>query len=174
MPRLSLYMNIYILRHATAAEGGTDGILSDADRPLTSKGERRTLRAADAMGEMGLEFDCVLTSPLKRAHQTGEIVAHALGIQKRLKTVPHLAPGGSTRRLIESIKSHSPPAEDVLLVGHEPYLSDLIALLVFGEARAGVAMRKGGLCKLSAEALRNGRCASLEWLLTPKQLCLIG
>jgi hypothetical protein len=34
-------------------------------------------------------------------------------------------------------------------------------------------MKKGGLCKLTAEALKHGRCATLEWLLTPKQMALM-
>ena len=62
----------------------------------------------------------------------------------------------------------------MLLVGHEPYLSGLISLLVSGEATCAVVMKKGGLCKLSIESLKPGRCAALEWLLTPKQMGLMG
>jgi hypothetical protein len=35
-------------------------------------------------------------------------------------------------------------------------------------------MKKGGLCKLTVETLQAGRCATLEWLLTPKQMSLMG
>jgi phosphohistidine phosphatase len=59
------------------------------------------------------------------------------------------------------------------LVGHEPYLSELIALLIAGDAPVRITMRKGGLCKLSVDALQYGRCAVLEWLLTPKQMGLM-
>jgi len=45
-------------------------------------------------------------------------------------------------------------------VGHEPYLSGLIALLVFQVIRgAAVVMKKAGLCKLTVESLKHGRCA---------------
>jgi hypothetical protein len=36
-----------------------------------------------------------------------------------------------------------------------------------------VVMKKGGLCKLCIDELEADRCATLEWLLTPKQLCLM-
>jgi hypothetical protein len=52
-------------------------------------------------------------------------------------------------------------------------LSSLISLLVSGDASFAVVMKKGGLCKLSTESLKPGRCATLEWLLTPKQMALM-
>jgi len=55
-----------------------------------------------------------------------------------------------------------PPPESVLLVGHEPYLSGLISLLVSGDGSLAVVMKKGGLCKLSTDSLKHGRCAALE------------
>jgi hypothetical protein len=53
-------------------------------------------------------------------------------------------------------------------------LSDLISLLVSGARDFSVELKKGGLAKLSMEALKYRRCASLEWLLTPKQMGMIG
>jgi hypothetical protein len=44
---------------------------------------------------------------------------------------------------------------------------------VAGDSSVSIAMKKGGLCKLSAESLKAGRCATLEWLLTPKQMALM-
>jgi phosphohistidine phosphatase SixA len=60
-----------------------------------------------------------------------------------------------------------PVPENVLLVGHEPYLSRLIGRLISGNATAGIELKKGGLGKLEMAALRFGRCATLAWLLTP-------
>jgi phosphohistidine phosphatase SixA len=61
----------------------------------------------------------------------------------------------------------------VLLVGHEPYLGKLIALLAAGNTSLEVDFKKGGLCKLEAESLRYGRCAKLVWLLPPRQMELM-
>lgn len=164
-------MNLYLLRHGLATEPGEGGIKRDSDRPLTAKGERRTCRAGEAMRAMDLSFDLVLTSPYKRARQTAEIIADALDARERLHVAETLAPGGNSRRLIESINRRDPRPGEVLLVGHEPGLSELISVLVFGDATGGIVMKKGGLCKLEISSLTHSRCARLEWLLTARQLC---
>jgi hypothetical protein len=52
-------------------------------------------------------------------------------------------------------------------------MSEFIALLISGDTKTCVQMKKGGLCKLSADSLQYGRCAALEWLLMPKQMALM-
>ncbi len=77
--------------------------------------------------------------------------------------------------LIEELKrKHGKRERKVLLVGHEPYLSRLIALLISGNTSAAITMKKGSLCKLSIDNLVFGGCASLEWLLTPGQMRAVG
>ena len=60
-----------------------------------------------------------------------------------------------------------------VIVGHEPQLSRLIALLATGDTVAAIDMKKGGLCKLETEDLEYGHCATLAWLLTPRQMELM-
>ena len=167
-------MNLYILRHGIAVEPGTPGYERDADRPLTPEGKRKLRQIAEAMEALDLSFDLILSSPYLRARQTAEIVAEGLKARKKLELSDALAPGGSMGKLVELLHHLEPPPDNVLVVGHEPYLSGLISLLVFGEPALAVVMKKGGLCKLSIEALTHGRCAALEWLLTPKQMALMG
>ena len=166
-------MNIFVLRHGIAVELGSPGITRDSDRTLTPKGERKVWQVADAVAAMEICFQLILTSPYARARQTAEIVADALGAKKKLEETEHLTPGGSIKRLIEYIRGIKPAPESVLLVGHEPYLSELVSVLMAGDTSAAVMMKKGGLCKLSAETLTDGRCATMEWLLTPKQMALM-
>ncbi len=125
------------------------------------------------MMALELSFDRILSSPYVRARETAEIVADTLGLHKKLEFTDALTPAGDARRLIELINRSSPIPSGILLVGHEPFLSELISLLVSGKAGFPVLMKKGGLCKLSTEALLLGRCATLEWLLTSKQLLLM-
>jgi phosphohistidine phosphatase len=169
-----LAMNVYILRHGVAVERGSADYAQDADRPLTPKGERKLWRSAEAMEALGLSFDLILSSPYVRARQTAEIVADAFKARKKLEFSDALTPGGSPKELIQLLNSLNPAPEDVLLVGHEPYLSGLLSLLISGDSSFAIVMKKGGLCKLAAEPLKHGRCASLEWLLTPKQMALMG
>ena len=123
---------------------------------------------------MELEFDVWLSSPFVRARQTAEIVATAYRARNQPELVPDLAPDGSPRRLIRRLKGKHAAVENILLVGHEPYLGDLAGFLVSGQAGLPLALKKGGLCLLSAEALAEGPCATLEWLLTPRQLMALG
>ena len=166
-------MDLYILRHGIAVEPGTPGYETDADRPLTPEGERKLRQIADAMRALELSFDLILSSPYLRARQTAEIVAAALGARKRLEMSDALTPSGSIKKLVELLKRREPSPESVLLVGHEPYLSELISLLLSGKESFAVVMKKGGLCKLTTESLKPGRCATLQWLLTPKQMALM-
>lgn len=166
-------MNLYILRHGLAVDPGSPDYSKDSDRPLTPKGERKLWKIAQAMEDMELSFDLILSSPYLRARQTAEIVAEALALRKKLELSETLTPAGSTKKLIDSIRHREPAPKEVLLVGHEPYLSELISLLIAGNRDVAVTMKKGGLCMLCAESLEHGCCATLEFLLTPKQMCLM-
>src|SRR5581483_4187543 len=111
--------------------------------------------------------------PYLRARQTAEIVARALDRREQLHLTDTLVPGAKAREVIDLIQAGSQMPENVLLVGHEPYLSELVSLLVSGDTNLPVTLKKGSLCKLTVESLKPGRCASLEWLLTPKQMGLM-
>ncbi len=166
-------MNLFILRHGLAAELGDDGLpkdLKDADRPLTPKGKQRLWRTTEAMQAMEIKFDMVISSPLLRAMQTAQIVTEAMALRKRLILTDNLAPNGSPKLLIEQINQLDSRVKNILLVGHEPYLSKLIALLCLGNTTASLDLKKGGLAKMELKKLRGARCATLAWLLTPKQL----
>lgn len=164
-------MNIYLLRHGIAVERGTRGFENDADRPLTLKGEERMKSIALAMREMELEFDLILTSPYVRARHTAEIVADEFKARTILQNSEHLACDGDSKKLVTELTRLR--LENVLLSGHEPNLSGLISMLVFGDTSGSFLMKKGGFCKLSTESLKFGRCATLEWLLTPKQMLMM-
>ena len=166
-------MNLYILRHGIAVESGTPGYERDADRPLTPEGERKLGQIAEAMQQLELSFDVILSSPYLRARQTAEIVAEALNARKKLELSDALTPGGSTRKLVEYLNRLDPVPENVLLVGHEPYLSGLVSLLAAGSESTFVALKKGGLCRIAIESLKHGRCGFLMWLLTPRQMALM-
>jgi phosphohistidine phosphatase len=163
-------MELYILRHAIAVARGPEGSRPDRDRPLTAAGAAKLRRVVRGMTVLGLAFDRILTSPSRRARQTAAVVATALGAEAALERSPHLAPAGDPRALLAQVASWRAARPRVLVVGHEPYLSQLLAVLVSGDARTAVTLKKAGLCKLVAPTLRYGRCARLEWLLTPAQL----
>ena len=167
-------MNLYVLRHGLAVDLNARRLAKDSDRPLTLEGKRKLRQIAKAMQALDLSFDLILSSPYLRARQTAEIVAEAFSARKRLDFSENLIPGGSAKGLIKCLNDLDPMPENVLLVGHEPDLSQFISLWVTGSADSSFVLKKGGLCKLTAESLKPGRCAKLEWLLTPKQMGLMG
>jgi len=159
-------MEIYILRHGIAVARGTRGYKKDSDRPLTEEGVEKMHEIAKALANMDLKFDLILSSPFVRAQQTASIVADELGGD--VTFTDFLVPGADGRELIAEINDEKP--RQVLLVGHEPDLSQLVSLLISGSGNASIELKKGGLCKMTSEKLAFGQCATINWLLTPKQL----
>jgi phosphohistidine phosphatase len=163
-------MNLYLLRHGIAGERGDPRYADDSLRPLVPEGRRKMRRIAAGMHALNLEFELWLTSPSLRARQTAEIVAAVYHAQPDLHWVAELAPEGSPRKLVHLLQQQHAAAENILLVGHEPYLGELMSLLLAGRTDLPLGLKKGGLCLLSVESLGAGPCARLEWLLTPRQL----
>jgi phosphohistidine phosphatase len=166
-------MNLFLLRHGVAVERDEFDFVHDELRPLTAKGKKQLRHVAAALRALELNFDLILSSPLGRARQTAEIIAAELKLKKRLSLANELKPGAGAKKLIQKIGGTKRRPANVLLVGHEPDFSELISLLVAGNTGAGFVLKKGGLAKLEIEKLRAGKCALLEWLLTPAQMNLM-
>ncbi len=169
-------MILYILRHGIAVEPGNGKYPNDADRPLTAEGKRKVRKIGKAIKWMEVSFDRILSSPYVRARQTAGIVAAVLGCEHQVEFTSSLTPGrdpADCLELLSRVPGKKGRSEEVLLVGHEPYLSTLVSLLISGHNRSRVLLKKGGLCKISAESLRPGH-GELEWLLTPKHLTRLG
>jgi phosphohistidine phosphatase len=160
-------MKLYILRHGDAVEHG-DPRYKENERPLTPKGIQRTKQLAHVLREMEISFDAVLTSPLTRARETAEIVARGLKLDTKVQLSEHLTPSGSMEELVHQVNTIRPAPKNVVLVGHEPYLSGFISLLCTGGPGLPMVFKKGALCRLEVEVLNCGKCATLDWLLQPR------
>jgi phosphohistidine phosphatase len=130
-----------------------------------------------ALGLRELEgtVDLILTSPYLRAAQTAQILGRVFKLKKgQVIETEHLASMGFPDQLIQLVNEGHPEAGGIMLVGHEPYLSRLISVLVSGDSNLSLNFKKGGVCRLSLDQLQYGRCATLDWLLFPSQLAEIG
>lgn len=163
-------MDLYLLRHAEAVARGTSGITRDADRPLTENGVKKMNKVAKAMMKMELTFDAILASPFLRAKDTAQITAEVLGCDSLVRLTSNLATSANPASIVDEINRDYPNCKSVLLVGHEPYLSGLISTLISGRTDSLISFKKSGLCKLSTDHLRYGKCATLEWLMGPSQI----
>ena len=165
-------MRLYLLRHALAVPHGTPGFRNDADRPLTREGQTQARQVAEGLRRLKLEPELILTSPCRRAVQTAEAAARALGT--RLDELPELRPGTPPSATTLALKPFTGRG-DLLLVGHEPHLSDWLAELVAGPSGLRCVLKKGGAACVEVErVLPPAAAGTLRWLLMPKQLSLIG
>ena len=157
-------MEILFLRHGIAEERETwEG--DDRARPLTARGRKAMERTAARLAELGIAPELIVTSPLVRARQTAEIAAAGLGMDDRVVEDERLAPGfdaGGLRDLLED----RPVTAAVMLVGHEPDFSEIIAELIGG---GRVVCKKGGLARVDVAELSFAG-GELVWLLPPKDL----
>ena len=121
-------MNLYLLRHAIAAASSAGGF-ADSKRQLTPEGRTKLRRAAKGMKALELDFDLILSSPYLRARQTAEIVADLFESRSRLEFTEHLKPAARPEALVQALRRLEGPPDEVLLVGHEPFLSHLVSVL---------------------------------------------
>jgi phosphohistidine phosphatase len=155
---------LYIVRHGIAVTPGTSGA-ADFDRPLTPKGEKRMRQIAEGLCRLNLELDRIVTSPAERARATAEIVAGELGFEDRLETSSVLsvgAPAATIKRwLLERTEAR------LMIVGHNPTLSELLSLLIVGSEQPRICdLKKGGIAALAGNAGARD-LYELAWLATP-------
>lgn len=160
-------MNLYILRHADADKRDEEKFPDDNLRPLVKKGKNKTEKMAKFLKKRKVKVSLILTSPAERCLQAAKLVRKELKLPKeQLIKLDCLLPEGSNAELIAEIKAKY-AVDSLLVVGHDPNLSLLISQLVTGTPDLPIDLKKGGLCKLAVDELTDGKCATLELLLTP-------
>jgi phosphohistidine phosphatase len=166
-------MNLYIIRHAISVDEGSPEYEEDSQRPLTDKGRKKMRQIAKGLRTLGVEFDLILSSPYVRAKETAEVLADIFKTKKDVAFSDNLIPMGDPDLLISEMNEKY-TADSIALVGHEPFLTALVGLLVSKNTNMDMTLKKGGVCRLSADDLHHSRKATLEWLLTPGILVEIG
>jgi len=120
-------VDVFLIRHAEAIDETLD--LRDPMRHLTALGRKQ----AASLGDRLRWHDCtpthIWTSPLVRAVQTAELVATGLASPVAIEVIPALAPGESARNVLAAVRNLATDAA-VVLVGHEPGISGVGALLL--------------------------------------------
>ena len=161
-------MILYILRHGLAEETSATG--DDGSRKLTARGREKMHDAAVRMRTHGLKFDAILSSPLTRAAETAELVSEAYAGTIAPQVLPELGTGVSPAEVVAALKPFA-RMKNVMIVGHEPQLSGLAALLITGtNDGARIELKKGAVIALDLPARAERGGAKLLWLLTSRQL----
>lgn len=146
---------LLLLRHAESMGASADG--RDIERPLSVHGEAQARAVGAWMAEQDATPDAVLCSPARRAQMTADAVCKTL----RIRT-PRFLPaiyGATPGDLLEQVEAHAADARRVLLVGHNPGLEQLFALLTEGRSGDARGMSPAALAWLEfpGDALEPGR-----------------
>jgi phosphohistidine phosphatase len=169
-------MELYFLRHGPAGQHGDPKYKDDSLRPLTAQGREKMQYAALGMKNLGLTFDAILSSPYVRARQTAEITAQAFKIKNNaIHYTENLLPPATIEELLREVQTLKVGAKSclsLLLVGHEPHLTEMISSLLKSNKPLVIDLKKGGLCSLTVSRPLGNESAVLNWLLTPAQLNL--
>lgn len=159
-------MDLYLIRHAKAAELGENGIDNDEYRPLTQEGEDQARQLGETLRLRGVALDCVLTTPLVRAQRTAEIMLDNWGSDTKPELIveDRIAPECKPRKLARVLRDLG--RDRVAVVGHQPDLSVWAAWLI-GSKKAYVDFAKGGAANILWERELKKGSGGLIWLITP-------
>ncbi len=158
-------MNLYVLRHASAGMRRVNPLI-DVRRPLDKDGKRHCLQLAHILNSLKIQFDLIVSSPLKRSLQTASLVGTETGYEAQILLSTALAPAATLPDFQKLLHDHA-EVENLLVIGHNPNLTSFLgSLLVPSPPRAAaqVRLRKGSLARVN---LSRGP-AMLQWMLDPR------
>lgn len=162
--------HLTILRHTKAKR--PEHFPTDPERPLTKRGQRDAAMLGALIRRLDPPVDWIISSPALRTRQTTAAVVEALDFEREV--VWHEAIYDATADTLLEVLALAPAGRDhILLVGHNPGLTELISGLVAGApTRLALDFPPGGLAQLSLELfgwnqIRWG-CATLHGLFHPK------
>ena len=155
-------MLVYFLRHASAGQRKSDP-LKDEKRPLDRDGIEQCGLIGRALAALQTHVDVVISSPLKRATQTASLVANELAHEGKIVLDPALRPEATYVQFRDLLTKYG-NQEAIVVVGHNPNLSEFLGRLVGGGSRAGIDLKKAGVARVEVDHHRG----VLHWCLTPK------
>ncbi|MHB8618519.1 MAG: SixA phosphatase family protein [Chloroflexota bacterium] len=161
-------MRLLIMRHGpaeTQRAGQPDG-----ERRLTERGREETAAAARGLARLAVLPRLIITSPLPRARETAELAAAGLGLVGSLKVDEALSAGARPTSILGVLRGLG---GDLLVVGHNPDLSDLVSYLLAGECAVPIDFGKGGVVALQFRDAPRRREGVLLWYLRRRQLAML-
>lgn len=160
-------MELLVMRHAKSDWGS--GADSDRERPLAPRGVQAAKQMGVLLTRIGAAPGLVLSSPAVRARTTAELAASSGGWSAGLEIVPGFY-GGGWSDVIRGVVAARPAVGRILVVGHEPTWSELVAVLSGGR----VAMPTAAVTCLVVDGDDWNRLgpdsAELQWHLTPRMV----
>jgi len=152
-------MRLYLAQHGEAKSE-----TEDAERPLTLRGTEDVKKVAGILRKLQITLPKIVHSGKLRAKQTADILAQGLNISLPLVQVsPVLNPNDDVRPWAERIQKE---IDDLMLVGHLPFLDKLASTLLCGNENAKLVLfRYGAIVCLEQ---KEDKGWAVRWVLTPE------
>jgi len=159
-------MEIWILRHAKAEDGGPG--TPDEERELTPGGHETMRSVARAIARLEPKLDAILTSPLVRARQTAEPVARVLSLEDEVIETDALVPDADPKEILREIGKKG--FKRAMVVGHMPHLGRLLGYLLTGRRDSAIDIKKAALARIQFDGDIPKPPGTLTFLLPAKEL----
>jgi len=152
-------MKLYLVQHAKAASKETD-----PQRPLTEEGRRDIQKVAAFIKSLNLSVDYLWHSGKNRARQTADVLSEVVEVKKEMAAHEGLAPNDNVTVLKDELIS---ARQDIMIVGHLPFLPKLASLLLTNSESNTVAFKNGGIVCLNYS---DDNQYQLQWMIIPELL----
>jgi phosphohistidine phosphatase len=161
-------VQLLVVRHGIAEAHHPNE--DDAVRALTPTGERKFRQVVKGLRALGWKLDHVLTSPWTRAARTAELLRPISGRQAIATELLAQSPRAELLALIAETTGPQKVRHATAIVGHEPWLGELVGWLAFGDGRhgEGFELKKGGVAWLDGTVVPGGM--TVRALMPPKLL----
>jgi len=155
-------MILFLMRHANA--GTVRGnLVVDAKRGLIKEGKEQCMLMARVLAALKAPIDVIVSSPLKRALQTAQLVGTELGYDSQVEVSPALGMNASYADFQDLLAKYA-DCEGILAVGHNPNAFQFLGRMITGNGGAAIRMRKGSLARIDMQQ----HPPRLQWLLDPR------
>jgi phosphohistidine phosphatase len=161
---------VVVVRHGPTEDRNPVRWPDDDRRPLTQKGVSQTRRAARGLAHLVPPVNRIASSAATRAMSTAELVQQTLGESARTEKWEELAPGRLAGPIFERLRRSVRTGQEIVLVGHDPTLSEFVGMALAGDGVPVVHLAKAGAACLEFPASVGPGTGRLVWLLTRKQL----
>jgi phosphohistidine phosphatase len=155
-------MILYLMRHANAGVRRESPAL-DEKRGLVTEGKDQCILMARLLSALRVQVDVIVSSPLKRALQTAQLVGTEMGYDAKVEISPALAPDGDYADFMEMLARYA-GYEGVLAVGHNPNVFRFLGRLITANGGAAIRMRKGSVARVDVDR----HPPLLQWLIDPR------
>lgn len=118
---------LFLVRHGQSS--WDDVKVADRERPLTDKGKSDAAKMGKRLAESEVALDMIVASPAQRAHATAEVIARKLDFKRKHIVQDERLYGGQVDDLLQLIQDVGGDHKRLMLVGHNPLLSELVLCL---------------------------------------------